>query len=318
MTPSQRAEPGEVLKLGPPAAGEIVIVVDPGAGAAPFAAGTQTLRPGAQIPVHRQLDRDVALFVHKGQGRTTLGGRTTIVNPGAMWSVPRNTWFGVRNISNGNLQLAWVASPGLEAFFRDLSAAGASPTAQLLAELARRHRIELSSAAETQQAPAEPHRRGRRRGRRGRGGSTPPGVPRSAAPPPARHGASAPAPGAGTAPASAPEVSGAPHRRRRRRRGRRGRGPRPGAPQARRAPAAGPPSDQPQGSTPSSGRPREGRQRPGRGRPYRRSKEVYMGGQWVRVEGEGPAIAPGSSRSRPRHKSDEDDGPPGGPLTVPL
>jgi hypothetical protein len=45
---------------------------------------------------------------------------------------------------------------------------------------------------------------------------------------------------------------------------------------------------------------------------------VYMGGRWVRVEGEGPVIAPGRP-SQPRgSKRGGEDEPPASRLSVPL
>ena len=97
--------------------------------------------------------------------------------------------------------------------------------------------------------------------------------------------------------APAPPVAAGPKEHRRRHRGGRGRGrrssgPRP-APQAPAQPptqAAAPPSPPPprKNTPPPSKRPPR-RERPRRGHV----KEVYMGGRWVTVSGEGPVIAPG-------------------------
>ena len=293
------------LKLWPPAAGEVRITVDPSTSGAAFAAGTQTLRPGAEIPLQQHLDRDVALFIHKGQGRASLNGQSLIVNPGAMWSVPRGTWYGLRNPGNGELQLAWVASPGMEAWFRELSRAGAARSAEALHELAQCHRVEFQQKAEVP-GPIEPHRHGRRGGPRHRGeragasgpGPRPPIVEREA-----------PAAGISPAPSAVPQTSAAPQaphgpgRRRRRRGGGGGQRP-PAASRESRPPSGRAPAAPPQASAPGSARPGPGRQRPARGRYQRRGKEVFMGGKWVRVEGEGPAIAP-SARGKKRGDDDE-------------
>lgn len=350
MNPARSPDQGEVLKLGPPATGEVIIAVDPSAGATPFAAGTQTLRPGAEIPVQRHLDRDAALFVHKGQGRATLNGRSILVLPGAMWSVPRGAWHGVRNTGTGDLQIVWVSSPGLEVFFRELSRAGAAPTSsgQVLQELALRYGIEFRQAAEAKgihtersagtervpadaPAPAPRRRRGRRGGRRHRGGRTPAPANSSgsvAIPPTARMEASSAtrvASGADPVSSTSPHalaVPRAPGGQRRRRRPGSVAGPRPtppAAPQQPRAQAGAAPSVPPPASTSGSSRPSAGRQPPPRGRHQRRVREVYMSGQWVRVEGEGPVIAPGSSWARRRGPKRGGDGePPGVPLSVPL
>jgi hypothetical protein len=80
-----------------------------------------------------------------------------------------------------------------------------------------------------------------------------------------------------------------------------------------------------EGSAPDghpSGRPPQSSARgPRRGERRRRSghvKEVYMGGRWIRVVGEGPVISPGPEQSgRSRQGAREDDTPPG-PLSVSL
>ena len=350
MNPARSPEQGEVLKLGPPAAGEVTIAVDPNASATAFAAGTQTLRPGAEIPVQRHLDRDVALFVHKGQGRATLNERSLIVLPGAMLYVPRGAWHGVHNTGTGDLQIAWVSSPGVEVFFRDLSRAGASPSAQVLQELAQRHRIEFRPATAAP-VPAARHHRGHRGGRQHRVGRTParPGSSESVAtPPPARIEASSPtpvSPGVGPVSSTVPDASAAsraPHGHSRRRH-RRGASRQPGgwrhsltgkdspgsvagqrptppaAPPEHRDKTGGAPSVPLPASTSGSARPGAGRQQPPRGRYRRRIKEVYMGGQWVQVEGEGPTIAPRSPRpGRRGPKQDGDGEPPGVSLGVQL
>ena len=45
-------------------------------------------------------------------------------------------------------------------------------------------------------------------------------------------------------------------------------------------------------------------------------KEVYMGGRWVKVSGEGPVIAPGHDAEGRGKRGDDDT--PAGPLSVPI
>lgn len=293
---------GEALKLGPPASGEVVIKVDPSRSGAPFAAGTETLLPGAEIPVHRHLHQEEILFVHKGQGRATLEGEAMTVVPGAMIYAPKQVWHGLRNTGTGLLQVTWLSAPaGIQEFFRELARSGASAQGAVLQEIAQRHGIELRpDTAEPMPAPTGPGRgrRRRRRGGRGRRGTAAPvGQPPQAAAPAAPAIAPAPQPapaaagqppgggpstalpgppftkaGAGGAPSRAKSRDGG--RKRRRRRGRAG-------------PAAQPRPQAAKPAPPSTGRPR----REGRRGFRRRVKEVYMGGRWVRVTGEGPVIS---------------------------
>jgi quercetin dioxygenase-like cupin family protein len=156
--------------------GELIITVDPKRMGSPFAMGSQTLLAGAAIPVHRHLEQDEVWFVHKGQGRATLEGKTATVVPGVTVYVPRQAWHGLRNTGTGLLQVTWVAvPPGIEEFFRELSRAGsgASEAARLqtIQEIAKRHGVEFRAEQETAGDADLPSSRRprRRRPRHGRG-----------------------------------------------------------------------------------------------------------------------------------------------------
>ena len=297
------------------------MLVDPRAGAA-CAAGTLTLPPGEELPTYRLLDEDVVLVAYKGQGRAVVNDRAIGVVPGTILHVPRGVWHTLRNTGTGTLQMAWVSPPGLSEFWREASSAG-SLSAAVLQQAAQRHKIELREAATD--APASAVRRGRRggRGRHGRG-LRPTGSSESpAAPPLAGAQPSAVAPAAPEASAAAPVGGGpvAPNapagpQRRRHRRGGRGRG-RSSAPPAVRSPQAGPaPAAAPAPKPQPSSRPGARRQQPSQ-RRRGRVKEVYMGGQWVRVEGGGSVIDLGARRRRAA-KPRRDDDPPNIRLSVPL
>lgn len=303
------------------------------------------------MPVHKHLDQDRVLFVHKGQGRATVNERVVLVVHGAMLYVPRGAWHSLRNTGTGALEIAWASSPpGVEDYFRDLSHVGASPSAQALQELAQRHRIEFRQATEAPAASGHRHH-GRRGGRRHRGGRGPassaaPGQgtivsSTSAQPSSTASGVSGVGPAPSTTPA-APAASSAPRGRRRRRRGHGGsRQPSglrhslagedsagsvagqqltpPATVQRRREEGARPPAPVTPAPASGSARPDVGRQRSSRRPRPRRVREVYMGGRWIQVEGEGTVIAPG--RMGPEHrgrKRGEKDEPPNTPLSVSL
>ena len=290
-----------MLKVGPPATGEIIVKVDPRRTGAAFAMGTESLAPGAAIPVHRHRSQDEVLFIYKGQGRATLEARSMTVLPGMMLYVPRQAWHGLRNTGTGLLQFTWTsAPPGIEEFFRELSRLGPQADAAALATLAQRHGLEFHPAGEAATAAAAApghrrrrHRRGRGDGGRGRvlpspGVAQPAPMPQAAAP---RQAAAAP-------------LTSQPQRGPRRRR-RHGRRPPPAAASAQSPKTAPVPSAHPP--------------RGPRGRRRGRVKEVYMDGRWVTVTGEGPVIAPGRERpSAGRSRAGKDDDTPSGPLTVPL
>jgi len=289
--------------------------------------GTETLLPGAVIPAHRHLHQDEALFIHKGQGRAMVESEAVTVVPGMVVYAPRQSWHGLRNTGTGTLQFTWLSVPaGIEQFFRDLARAG-SPDAAAIRDIAGRYGVEFRPAEEAPTPPAVGDGRRRRRGGRGRGprptGQDNRGRPASDSqgPPAERQ----PAPQLATAepsvspmarlPSRVPQPQGE-GRRRHRRRGGRGRGPRPAgqdsrggrggpSPQAAAgaaemktgsAPGAAPAAARPAsprsagGVAPAKSRDRRGHRR------FGRVKEVYMGGQWVRVVGEGPVIS-GETRS---------------------
>ena len=263
-------EQSEVVKLGMPMSGEVAITVDPGRVGTPYVAGTETLQPGAEVPVHRQLDRDQALFIHKGQGRMVLNEQILNVTPGKMVFVPRGVWYGLRNTGTGRLQIAWIASPpGLEVFFRECSQLGATPSLEAVQALAQRYRIELRPPSEGASSAASPRSRssrGGRRRRRSRGARVRSELPAARVERRTKSGA----------PSAVPSSVPSSPRSRGRRRG------------ARRRPGAatqGPPA--PSSPSPST------RSRASRGGYRRRVKEVYIDGRWVQVEGGKPVIALG-------------------------
>lgn len=233
------------------------------------------------------------------------------VVPGMSVVVPRQSWYGLRNTGTGLLQAAWVATASVVGFFRELSQSGAAD----LEALRRRYGVELrpeSGAGSHEAAVTAIPRRRRHRGGRGRGRR--PDHAAAGAPAERVAAPSASAPTSSQSPATAAQAAAVPGRRRHRR-GRRG-GARPsavatGAPPPLKSPA---PSGEPSRSPRKAGtRPEQRRLR------HERFKEVYMGGRWVRVSGEGPVIASGEeSRESPRKSRQGNDDTPAGPLSVPL
>ena len=307
---------GDTLALGPPWSGEVAIKVDPQQTGGPLAVGLQTLAPGTALPMHRHLHGETMVFVHKGQGRATVNDQSVTVVPGSLIYVPREAWYSLRNTGTGALQVTWVVSPpGLERFFREFSQAGAAVTHPAMEEMAHRYGIEFRPAGESGVLggqPAAPHHGRRRRRGRGRGGRSPVTPPAAGTPTPLpsvsattiAQATSSPPPSVISLPAPAASASSAPgsgsRHRRRRGRGGRGRGGQAGSPRPQAVTPAATASGQPPVPAPKTPRtaspPGQKRQtddkRRRSGGYRRRVKEVYMGGRWVRVEGEGPVISP--------------------------
>jgi len=280
--------------------------------------------------------------VHKGQGRAILEGRTMTVVPGMSVVAPPCTWHGLRNTGTGDLHIAWLASPpGVEVFFRELSRLSGSADAATIQAIAQRYGVEFRPDEELAQAavPVSRHRRRRHRGGERRL-TKPREVPAIGQPlSPSSLGPTRAGVEGGVAPTASSQVSSptvAPsvgaHRRHRRPRGRSRDSSGPHSPSQRATQPLPPPPTSPtaphrepqetSAATPHGSRqPSPSRHAPRRGHPQRRGhmKEVYMGGRWVQVSGEGPVISPGHERStQPPKSSRRDDDTPRGPLSVPL
>ncbi len=288
----QKIEEGEVLKLGPPMAGELILKVTPQPAGTGFAMAVQTLLPHSHLPLHRYLQHDVVLFIYKGQGRAVVDSRNVTVVPGTTLHIPKQVWYGLRNTGTGALQFLWTLVPnGAEQFFRELAMANAPMDMTALQTLALRHGMEVRSERDTGEATPTMHE-GRRR-RRHRGGKQAHRPAQAALPPaiqapPIQPAATPEVPADRSQPA--PIVASSTHASaggRQAWRRRRGRSP------ASRSTTPVPPGP-PQGPAPSRPTASPPRRESDR-RHHGRTKEVYMGGRWVRVAGDGPVIAPGKS-----------------------
>ena len=252
---------GETLTASLPSPRSFIIRVDPVATGSPFTVVTECLPSRAKVPAHRHRYRDFVLVVYHGQGRCLLERKPWTLVPGVVLFVPRQQAIELHNTGTGILQLAWIsAPPGFETCVRELSRLGAQADPTLLRDVAERHGIEVEGVApsipEASAKPSElPQPRPGRAGRhRHRGGRSRRRHPPSGTPqaPPAASDVATPP--AVIAPAPSP------------------------------SPAPAPPAASPRASPRARGE---------RSRPRRsRVKEVYMGGRWVKVSGEGPVIAP--------------------------
>jgi len=110
--------------------GDIVIKVDPTRGSSTLAMGTQHLKPGAGIPVHRHDFMDEILLIQEGRGFAILDDQRTPIAKGSTIFVPKGFWHGFENPETA-MDLVWIVTPpGLETFFREVgSGPGAPPRA---------------------------------------------------------------------------------------------------------------------------------------------------------------------------------------------
>jgi quercetin dioxygenase-like cupin family protein len=96
--------------------------------------GTQELRSGSSIPMHRHEHADEAFFVHDGNGIGVVGETRKSLSKGDAAYIPRGVWHGFETGTN-NLNVFWfIAPPGLEEFFRETRVPPGTPLRNLTPE----------------------------------------------------------------------------------------------------------------------------------------------------------------------------------------
>jgi quercetin dioxygenase-like cupin family protein len=85
--------------------------------------------PGRKMRVHKHLNNEELIFVHKGEGTLTLDEQTINVKTGTVIYVPRGTWHGLDNTGTENLLMAFQYSPaGFEQYFIENGTLEGMPT----------------------------------------------------------------------------------------------------------------------------------------------------------------------------------------------
>ena len=78
----------------------------------------EQMEPGTKMRIHKHLNNDELIFIHRGQGTLTLGDRAIEVKTGAVAFIPRGTWHGMDNTGADKLHMVFQYSPaGFEEFF---------------------------------------------------------------------------------------------------------------------------------------------------------------------------------------------------------
>jgi Mannose-6-phosphate isomerase len=78
----------------------------------------EDMTPGRKMRVHKHLNNDELIFIHKGEGTLTLDEETIEVKTGTVIFVPRGTWHELDNTGKENLLMAFQYSPaGFEEYF---------------------------------------------------------------------------------------------------------------------------------------------------------------------------------------------------------
>jgi len=89
---------------------------------------SESIVPGEGIPVHKHLNEDELIFIHKGSGLFTLGEKQYTVGEGSVALVPKGIWHGLQNTGTENLEMRFAYTPsGFEGFFREVGTPAGQP-----------------------------------------------------------------------------------------------------------------------------------------------------------------------------------------------
>jgi mannose-6-phosphate isomerase-like protein (cupin superfamily) len=73
---------------------------------------------GRKMRIHKHLNNDELIFIHKGEGTLTLDEENIQIKTGDVAFVPRGTWHGLDNTGKENLLMIFQYSPaGFEEYF---------------------------------------------------------------------------------------------------------------------------------------------------------------------------------------------------------
>lgn len=121
---------GEVLRLRDGTA-IVRIKISKEQGAQSISFLSESFRPGDAAPIHKHMNEDEFLYVHKGSGLFTLGEKQYEVSEGAVAFIPKGIWHGTQNTGTENIEVRFGYSPaGFEGFFREVGTPIGQPFVQ--------------------------------------------------------------------------------------------------------------------------------------------------------------------------------------------
>jgi quercetin dioxygenase-like cupin family protein len=89
---------------------------------------SESILPGEAIPVHKHLNEDELIFLHKGSGLFTLDEKQYSVAAGSVAVVPKGVWHGLQNTGPENIEMRFAYTPsGFEGFFREVGTPAGQP-----------------------------------------------------------------------------------------------------------------------------------------------------------------------------------------------
>ncbi|MGZ5192033.1 MAG: cupin domain-containing protein, partial [Flavisolibacter sp.] len=79
---------------------------------------TEDIVPGRKLRIHKHLNHDEIIFIHKGEGKFTLDEKIIEVKTGTLVFVPRGEWHGLENSGKEEMIMVFQYSPaGFEDYF---------------------------------------------------------------------------------------------------------------------------------------------------------------------------------------------------------
>lgn len=82
---------------------------------------SESFKSGDKLPVHKHLNEDELIFIHRGSGLFTLGEKQFEVREGSVALVPKGRWHGLQNTGSENIEMRFGYTPsGFEGFFREV------------------------------------------------------------------------------------------------------------------------------------------------------------------------------------------------------
>jgi quercetin dioxygenase-like cupin family protein len=107
----------------------IWIKVDPQTlGSQSFTVGMEDIPPGDSIGIHKHLQEDEIVFVHRGAVEVTLGDSIHDALAGGLVFIPRGTWIGFHTTGPDTATIVFMFNtPGFEKCLRFLSSPVGTP-----------------------------------------------------------------------------------------------------------------------------------------------------------------------------------------------
>ena len=111
--------------------GDIFIKVSGTSGSENFAIGSQQIKVGTGVPIHRHFEMEESFYVLDGSGFFILEDVRHPIQQGSTIFIPTNHWHGFANPDH-ELLLLWIVSPaGLDGFFRETCSPPGAPHKKL-------------------------------------------------------------------------------------------------------------------------------------------------------------------------------------------